>query len=298
MREAIQFETPSGDSVVEGYPVECYRRVYPFGMCSPIHWHFYCELIYVNEGAQDITAGNHIERLRKGDLIYINPEQVHLAYSCDPRETVLTVLKFDTRLLLSGAGSEADEQGLHAFLDRSVIQCLLFRSDVLRGADIPALLDGILLEARERPYAFETAVRWRICALIALLARRLHEDGGRIYGGSAIEEPERERFAEALHYIRAHFTQPIAYDDLRPICHLSYSNFAVKFKRFTGRSLTGYVNDLRISHAQRLLVTTGAPITEIADACGFADASYFTRVFHRLCGQPPQAFRENAGRFA
>lgn len=298
MRDAIQFETPSGDDVVEGYPLECCRRVYPFGMCSPIHWHFYCELIYVNEGSQDITAGNHIERLRKGDLMYINPEQVHLAYSCDPSETVLTVLKFDTGLLLSGAGGEADEQGLRPFLDRSLIQCLLFRADALHGTEIPSLLDGILREAQDRSYGFETAVRWRICALAALLARRLHEDGGQIYGGSAIEEPERERFAEALHYIRAHFKQPIAYDDLRPICHLSYSNFAVKFKRFTGRSLTGYVNDLRISHAQQLLMTTSASITEIADACGFADASYFTRVFHRLCGQPPQAFRENAGRFS
>lgn len=293
MHKSIQFEMPAGDGVIDGYPVECFRRVYPSGLCSPIHWHFYGEFIYVHQGSQEVTAGNRIERLYPGDLIYINPEQVHLAYSCDSSETVLTVLKLDTRLLLSG--SEINEEALYPFLDRTLIQCLLFRSKVLRDAVVPSLLDGILQEAQQRPYAFATAIRWRIMALITLLARRLQEQGGQLCGGNVIAHPEWERFVSALRYIHDHFTQPVTYDHLRSHFHLSYSNFAVKFKRFTGRTLTQYLTDLRIAHAQYLLITTQASITAVADACGFADASYFTRVFHRRCGMPPQAFRNHAG---
>jgi AraC-like DNA-binding protein len=47
----------------------------------------------------------------------------------------------------------------------------------------------------------------------------------------------------------------------------------------------------RIDEAKRLLAASDRPIQAIAEACGFGDAFYFSRVFRKVAGQSPSAFR-------
>ena len=63
--------------------------------------------------------------------------------------------------------------------------------------------------------------------------------------------------------------------DLLEICHLGYSNFAVKFRRMTGKNLTDYLCGIRMQKAMHLLATTELSITAIAGQCGFPDLCYF-----------------------
>ena len=48
---------------------------------------------------------------------------------------------------------------------------------------------------------------------------------------------------------------------------------------------------VRISHAQKLLETTGLPVIDIAAQSGFANLNHFFRVFHGRTGMTPRAFR-------
>ncbi|MFQ8693002.1 MAG: helix-turn-helix domain-containing protein [Blautia hansenii] len=58
-------------------------------------------------------------------------------------------------------------------------------------------------------------------------------------------------------------------------------------------SLTDYVTNLRISYAKTLLAKTDVPIKSIAERCGIADIHYFTRLFKRICGMTPNAYRKS-----
>jgi AraC-like DNA-binding protein len=51
----------------------------------------------------------------------------------------------------------------------------------------------------------------------------------------------------------------------------------------------------RIDAAARALLETGAPVTQVALACGYADHSAFTRQFKAAVGVTPREFREAAG---
>jgi AraC-like DNA-binding protein len=66
-------------------------------------------------------------------------------------------------------------------------------------------------------------------------------------------------------------------------------------KERTGRSFTELQRQCRVDLACDLLRTTEQSLAEIADACGFCDQSYFTRVFQDVKGATPKQFRE-AGR--
>lgn len=68
------------------------------------------------------------------------------------------------------------------------------------------------------------------------------------------------------------------------------------FKRNLGITPLEYLHRLRVSHAQRLLVTTDTRVTDIAFESGFNSASQFYEVFQKICGTSPGDFRKNADR--
>ena len=75
------------------------------------------------------------------------------------------------------------------------------------------------------------------------------------------------------------------------------SYLSTLFKKEMGMSLTDFVNHRRISHAQTLLISTEMPIKSVALKCGIPDVYYFSRLFKRITGTTPKAYRNNTNSF-
>ncbi len=65
------------------------------------------------------------------------------------------------------------------------------------------------------------------------------------------------------------------------------------FDRYMIKTPNAYLTDYRIQKSRELLNGTACTISEIALACGFQSASYFTQVFRQTLGLSPKAYREN-----
>ncbi|WP_309120346.1 helix-turn-helix domain-containing protein [Paenibacillus sp.] len=63
------------------------------------------------------------------------------------------------------------------------------------------------------------------------------------------------------------------------------------FKESSGVTVTEYINDVRLRHAQELLLRTDHPIAKIMEKCGYANQSYFFRLFKGKFGCTPKEFR-------
>ena len=63
------------------------------------------------------------------------------------------------------------------------------------------------------------------------------------------------------------------------------------FQRTFGTTLIKYVTEHRLSHAQRLLVTTQDSIVNIAFSSGFGSLSRFNEAFRQSCGCTPREYR-------
>lgn len=70
---------------------------------------------------------------------------------------------------------------------------------------------------------------------------------------------------------------------------LSPAHFARAFKQTMGRAPHQYLLALRLERARRLLETTRATLSDIAQRAGFADQAHFTRLFKRAFGTTPGA---------
>ncbi|MCV3765844.1 helix-turn-helix transcriptional regulator [Rhizobium sp. TRM95796] len=94
-------------------------------------------------------------------------------------------------------------------------------------------------------------------------------------------------------HIDEELTGRINIDDLAQITRLSTSYFSAAFRASFGTSPHDYICRRRIDHAKQLMLTTDTPLCEIALDCGFADQSHLCRVFRRVTGQTPAAWRRN-----
>jgi transcriptional regulator GlxA family with amidase domain len=68
-----------------------------------------------------------------------------------------------------------------------------------------------------------------------------------------------------------------------------------RFKAATGLPLIEYLQNLRIEHGKHLLESTSLPVEEVSARVGYADASFFRRLFKRLAGLTPTAYRKMFG---
>jgi len=66
---------------------------------------------------------------------------------------------------------------------------------------------------------------------------------------------------------------------------------ATLFKKTFGTTFVDYIAYHRVSHAQRLLVTTSESVVDIAFASGFNSISRFNDIFRRECGCTPTEYR-------
>jgi AraC family transcriptional regulator, melibiose operon regulatory protein len=97
-----------------------------------------------------------------------------------------------------------------------------------------------------------------------------------------------ERMAE---YIGERFREPLTVAEIAAAVDLNANYAMTAFREGCGLSLWEYVTRLRISHAQRLLLTTDWTVERIALDCGFGAVSRFYAAFKRLCGVTPRQYR-------
>lgn len=94
-----------------------------------------------------------------------------------------------------------------------------------------------------------------------------------------------------LAYIDANLDKSIRNKDLATVARLSEFHFNVAFRNSVGNSPHEYVIRRRMERAQGLMLSTEAPLSEIAVECGLADQAHLTRLFRRVVGETPAAWR-------
>lgn len=105
------------------------------------------------------------------------------------------------------------------------------------------------------------------------------------------EIPEIQRVKQ---YIAEHLADDLSLPVLARHIGLSPSYLSATFKRQTGEGLKHYIVKERLAAAADKLIHTHMRVYEIASACGFANARYFSSTFFRAYGMMPQAYRRKA----
>ncbi len=98
----------------------------------------------------------------------------------------------------------------------------------------------------------------------------------------------------AKEFLAAHCADDVSLVDAARACGLSRGHFTKAFRVSTGLTPHQWLQRHRIDMAKRRLRNPALSIADIAAACGFSDQSHLTRVFSRLVGDSPAAWRRRS----
>ena len=153
-----------------------------------------------------------------------------------------------------------------------------------------AALGSAVLPAFEYPHQvnqlFIDSVARAVVAHVAQSFGGMQVGARSLRGGLA---PWQERRAKQV--MDANLDGEILLNELAKQCGLSSSHFSRAFRQSTGTSPHRWLLYQRVEKAKRLLRDRQSSLSEVALACGFADQSHLTRVFAKLLGVGPAAWR-------
>lgn len=107
--------------------------------------------------------------------------------------------------------------------------------------------------------------------------------------GKKNNAPELEK---VLSYMHIYFNNPIDIKKYADMCHQSEDRFIRNFKKQMGYTPYHYQLKVRIEKAVEMLENTGVNVSECAEATGFSDNAYFSRIFKKFTGHPPSYYKK------
>ena len=252
---------------------------------SPLHWHYYSEILCMYSGSVRIICNESETILSKGSLCYIYPLQLH-SVKPDPACTEpvqYAVIKFN----LSGLHiPKAYLQPMYdSFIHRTEHDdfCLVIH----KNDRITELTRDILKEYESSEFLNMLAVQSDIISLLIHIARNVSQKEKK-----APRHPEQDlSFYHILEYIDAHSAEPLEASRLARLCNMSYSHFARMFRENYGRSCKEYIQYIRINKAQDLVLNSDFDLDYIAQETGFYDCSHLIRQYKKWRGITPKQDR-------
>ena len=112
------------------------------------------------------------------------------------------------------------------------------------------------------------------------------EQGARLRQIASAGSPSHQ-IAQAIAWLKRHYTRPLRIEDLAAHAHMSPSTFHQHFRALTAMSPLQYQKWLRLHEARRLMLTERLDATTTAFQVGYESPSQFSREYRRVFGAPP-----------
>lgn len=276
-----------GASSVEGLPtmLQVFHNHPPI-MLRP-HWHAQVEVNYVMRGSIHYRMGDHEIRLGAGDMCLFWGGQPHqldetshdslyagahlpLVYFFRlrlPAGVAGRLMRGET--LVTSATDAADQENFPRW----------FR--YVRSGD----------PARAQHAVDELLLRLERIALEPYTLAPLRDSIAD--GGQPSPYSPRGSLARMCDFIAANFLQDIDSADIARAADLHPKYAMNLFRKSTGMTLSKYVNLLRLSHAQAMLMDDRVNVLQVAMDSGFGSISAFNKSFRHIAGMSPSDFRRD-----
>ena len=106
---------------------------------------------------------------------------------------------------------------------------------------------------------------------------------------------EDKPIRQAKQFIQEHYSEAISLETVSSEVGFNPAYFSTVFKKSTGQNFMDYIKEIRIEHAKDLLARTHMDVAAVAQAVGYTDIKYFTKLFRKTTSLTPTDYRKLYG---
>lgn len=271
------------------FPYNTYLCSIPADFPSvPLHWHSELELIVIKKGRGIVSVDLMKRSVSSGDIVLIRPGRLH-SIEQDPGH----IMEYENiimkpELLISGTNDLCAVRFITPLIN-GVIPSATFLTSTLsyyeEAAECIRQIDGL---CDAQPLGYQLAVKGHLFEFFFLLVSNRQNKEETSHDS---QSRSLEKMKAILKYVEEHYAEHISIEDMAKLTYYSKSHFMKFFKSHMGTGFIDYLNDYRLTMAERMLNSSDLTVLETAQACGFDNLSYFNRIFKRKYGKPPGKYR-------
>ncbi len=259
---------------------------------STLHCHGHIEFLFAdgNCDVECLTAYGSVA-LKAGDMLVVNSFVPHTYIKKLPKNKYICV-KAMPQVLYSFGYPYFDICYCEPFFKNSTFKYLHIGADTLKGTGVSDDFFALLEERKGKRYGYELAMKSHILDIFLYAVRYACDMGIYKSDKSKIQNTSNERLIyKSLEHINSDYAD-ISERQAAAAVNMSYSHYSRQFKSVMGVSFKEYLANVRLSEAEKLLITTDMSVTETALACGFGTCSYFIETFKKSRGMTPGDYRK------
>lgn len=246
----------------------------------PTPWHFHpeYEIVLVTESNGKRFIGDSISDFEAGDLSILGPNLPHLYRNdaCyydheipESKKAKSIVVHFLEKSLGSDFLTLPEAKNIKSLFQKSQF-----------GLDIHGDTKTLCIKFLKEMLVLKGMARWlKLLEILQLLSESSELkpiSQSYIIGKN---EAESDRMNMIFEYVLRNFKNEIKISDVATYVNLSPNSFSRYFSQRTRKSFINFVNEVRLSHATKLLQENDKSVTEICFECGFNNLSNFNRQF-------------------
>jgi AraC-like DNA-binding protein len=255
---------------------------------TPLSPHFHDEYLICAQlsGEEECQVSGKTQRFSAGDVVLINPQQVHTGNQTGNEQLEYVSLYVDRELVERLANEWGAANSSPEF---TIVKTGPQPELVARLVDLLGLVREPAVAADSELSELSVHVALGQVVMLAFeefsnLRQPMLRSSNRV---------GNRKIARSVEYIRsldANAPTPTL-EKLAEVAELSKYHFLRQFSQVVGMTPGAYLRTLRLCHAARKLRTTDLPILEVARSVGFADHPSFSRAFARHMGMTPSEYQ-------
>ncbi len=248
------------------------------------HNHVEFEILYFEEGASTVKVGDKTYHVSDGDMVFVNPMEIHSIIVDKKRPNRHKCVCFDCSMLFSKYTSEnlqAETTLVAKYIPSSSPYNKRVKELFLKVYNA-TYKEQISSQSEGEIYAMEMQ------AYLSLLFAYLFKNS--LFENSQ-SRPKNEDFSRAVvEYVKNHYNEPITSKEIAKDLSFNQSYFCRNFKKNFSCSFTDYLNSYRLSLSRKMLEERKS-VTQVAFDCGFVSSSKFSKCFKKTFGVLPSKYK-------
>ncbi|EDM86086.1 transcriptional regulator, AraC family [Blautia obeum ATCC 29174] len=254
------------------------------GKNVPIHWHNDLEINLIREGEAVFQVYQKSYRVRTGEGFLLNRNVPHSCSSPGNEHVRYSTILVRPDFLYGDFGSDVERKCFQPFLQNSAIPCIYLTGFDENGKEILQKLNQVEEAFDRKRFCYELKIKGLLCEAFAMILYGHRQELTKFVPANL---QELERLEKMLNYLNMHFTEVISLQDLADQVHLSREVCCRLFKKMTGKTITGYLEEYRVNKSFSLVQSGQYSMTQITEMVGFSNPSRFASAFRKRFGCNP-----------